>query len=449
MASISSLGVGTGVDLQGMLSTIVAAERAPIKAIESRISSTNSRISLYGTINSKLDALQTAAETLQFPSRLSATKASSSDSNIVNATANFNAGVGTYTMEVTQLASAQKSFSAAYSNSATVSAGELNFTVGGVAKPPIVLDGPGPYSLQDVSTKINEAKMGLTASVVTASDGTQRMVFTGNESGADKAFSMTSTATVSGAGALAFDGSTAGLLRSTARNALMKIDGIEVSSPTNTITGAITGLNITANKTGTSTVTVKNDPETITKALQSFVDAYNEVATLIKTNSNFDASNKATQLLLGDGSARSVMNTLGSIRTTVPTDLAANSLQSLNDVGIAIQQNGQLSFDKTKLETATSNSATAVSNLLQSYGREFNDAIQNMQSPGGIVSNKVESMKSSVSRLNLNKESLEVRVALVEKRYRAQFTALDKYMSSMQTTSSYVSQQMAGLSAAR
>lgn len=446
MASVSSLGIGTGVDLQGMLSKIIAAERTPITTLESRISSTNSKISLYGTLNSKLDALQTAAETLQYPSRLSATSASSSDATIVSATANFNAAVGSYTMEVTQLASAQKSFSAAYAAGATVSAGELNFTVGGEAKPAIVLDSPGPYTLQQVSAKINEAKIGLTATVVTGSDGTQRMVFTGNESGDGKGFSMTSTATVSGAGALAFDETTTGLLRSSAQSAIMKIDGIEVSSSTNTFTNAITGLNLTASKTGTSTITVKNDPDTIAKAVQSFVDAYNAVATMIKSNSNYDATAKTAGLFNGDASARSVLSVLGSSRTTTPSDLASNSLKSLSEIGVVIQQSGQLTFDKTKLEAALSNSPTAVTNLLQAYGKEFNSAIETMQATGGIVANKLETMNSAITRFNVNKESLEARIALVEKRYKAQFTALDKYVSSMQTTSSYLTQTLAGLS---
>ena len=250
---------------------------------------------------------------------------------------------------------------------------------------------------------------------------------------------------MSGGGPLAFDEVTAGLLRSPAQNGIMKIDGIEVTASTNTFTSAITGLNITASKTGTATITVKNDPDTITKAVQTFVDAYNAVATLIKSNSSYDATAKTAQLFNGDASARSVISVLGNVRTTVPTDLASNTLQSLNEIGVVIQQSGQLTFDKTKLEAALNSSPTAVTNLLQSYGKEFNNAIQSMQSTGGVVANKLESMNSAITRLNVNKESLEARIELVEKRYRAQFTALDKYVSSMQTTSSYLSQQLASL----
>lgn len=444
MASVSSLGIGTGVDLQEMLSKILAAERTPITALTNRISSTNSKISLYGTLNSKLDALKSAAETWQYPSRLSAVSATSSDTAVLGASANFNAAIGSYSMEVTQLASAQKSFSEAYSAGTTFGPGQLNFTVAGQAKDAIVLDSNA--TLEQVSARINEAKIGVTATVVTTSSGAQRMVLTGNESGDGKGFSLTSTSTPSGGQASldAFDTVTPELLRSTAKDALMKIDGIEVRSSTNTFTSAVTGMTLTAVKEGTSNVTVKNDKTTITTAVQAFVDSYNAVATTIKTNSGYNTETKTGQAFNGDSSARSVLSILGTARTTVPAELSSNALKALSEIGVVMQQSGQLTLDKSKLEAAVGNSPTAVTNLLQAYGKEFNTTIQSMQGSGGLVSSKVESLNNSVSRFKLNQEALEARIALVEKRYRAQFTALDKYVSSMQTTSSYLTQQLVG-----
>jgi len=445
MASVSSLGIGTGVDLQNMLSKILAAERTPITTLNNRIGATNSKISLYGTLNSKLDALKSAAETWQFPSRLSAVSANSADTSVVGASASFNAAIGSYTVEVTQLASAQKSFSASYSAGTTFGPGELTFSVGGETKPPIVLDAPGNYTLAEVSSRINEAKIGVTATVVTTATGEQRMVLTGNESGDGKGFSLVSTSSASGSQAsLAdFDATTPGLLRSSASDALMKVDGIEVRSSNNSFTGTLSGLNLTAVKLGSTTITVDNDKSRIASAAEAFVNAYNEVATVIRSNSGYNADTKVAQAFNGDSSARAVLGVLGSTRTNIPTELASNTLQSLSDIGIIIQQSGQLTLDKGKLETAISNSPTAVTNLLEAYGKEFANAIQGMQSSGGLVANRIDSLNSSITRFNLNKEALEGRLELVEKRYRAQFTALDKYVSSMQTTSGYLGQQLA------
>ena len=137
MPTTSSLGIGTGVDLQSMLTSILTAERAPIKALDTKIAAANNKISLYGTLKSKLDALQTAADTLQYPSRLSALSATSSDTTTLTASAAYNAAVGSYGLEVTQLASAQKSFTAAYSAGTTFGAGTLDFTVSGRAATPV------------------------------------------------------------------------------------------------------------------------------------------------------------------------------------------------------------------------------------------------------------------------------------------------------------------------
>ncbi len=446
MASISSLGIGTGVDLQSMLSSIMKAERAPINLLDSRISATNSKISIYGTLNSKLDALKTAAQTLEFPSRLSSVKANSSDAAVMSASASFTAAKGTYSTEVTQLASAQKSFSGAYAAGTTFSGGDLEFTIAGQTAAPISISAGA--SLADVSTSINNAKLGVTATVVTASDGQQRMILTGDKTGNGNGFTLTSTAAASGGqAALAdFDTSTAGLMRSSAQNALMKIDGIEVSSNTNSFTSTITGLSLTAVKKGTSTITVQNDPEKITTAVKAFVDAFNGVATTIKTNSGYNTVTKTSQALSGDGSVRSVLSQLNSARTTIPTELSTANLKSLSDIGITIQQTGQLSIDTAKLENAIGNSPSDVSNLLVAYGKKFSSTVENMQSTNGIVSNRMNSLKDLLTRTSANKDAMEARMELVEKRYRAQFTALDKYVSSMQTTSSYVGQQFSTLS---
>jgi len=451
MASVSSLGIGAGLDLQKILTSIMSAERAPINLLDSRLSSTNSKISVYGTLNSKLDALKSAAETLEYPSRLSAVKGSSSDASVVTVTAAFTATKGTYSTQVTQLASAQKSFSQAYSSGTTFDAGEVQFTVAGELKSPITVNAGA--TLSEVSASINSAKLGVTATVVTASDGQQRMILTGEKTGTGNGFTLTSTATALGGQAsladfdeqseadIALNGPD-GLMRSIAQDALMKIDGIEVRSSTNSFTGAVAGLNLTATKIGSSTVSVQDDKEKITSALKAFVDAFNSVATTIKTNSGYDTATKTGQALSGDSAVRSVSSLLNSARTNIPTELSTANLKSFSDIGITIQQTGQLSIDSAKLDAAISNSPKELSNLLVAYGKTFSSSVQNMQSTGGVVANRMESLKNAVTRINANKEAMEARMVLIEKRYRTQFTSLDKYVSSMQTTSSYLGQQI-------
>lgn len=444
MATTSSLGIGTGVDLQSMLTSILTAERAPIKTLDTKIAAANSSISLYGTLKSKLDTLKTAADTLQFPARLSALSASSSDTTVLGASADFTAAVGTYAMEITQLAKAQKSFTTAYTAGTTFSAGSLNFTVAGVAAAPISVSNGS--SLQGVSTAINDAKIGVTATVITDSTGKQRMVLTGDKSGAGNGFSLTSTLTASGSQAAldSFDTLTVGLNRATAQDALMKTEGVEVKSSTNTFTNT-PGLTLTAVKLGTSTVTVGNDSSKITTAVQAFVDGYNAVASLIKANSGFDTKTKSNQVFTGDNAARTVLSTLGNSRTTVPAELSSATFKTLSSLGVSIQQTGLMSLDTAALSTAINTSPTEVVKTLNAYGKAFSDQVVAMQASDGFVTNRVSSLDATVKRYQESQSALEVKVSIVEQRYRRQFTALDKLISSMQTTSSYLTQQLAAL----
>ena len=445
MAGVSSLGIGTGIDLQSMLKSIMDSERAPIKAIESKVASANAKISIYGTVNLRLSTLKSATDNLKLPSQLAAVGAKSSDADVLGVSAAFTAAIGSYKMNVTQLASAQKSFSNEYAGNTTFGAGKLTFDVGGAAKEVDIADGA---TLSQVSASINEAKIGVTATVVTTAGGAQRMILTGEKSGDDNDFSITSsTATPSAGASLAdFDSTTLGLNRTTAQNAIMEIDGIEVTSSTNTFTSAVTGLTLTAKKTGEVNVAVEKDSAKIKTAVQAFVDSFNGLATTIKNNSGYDSATKTGQPLAGDSSIRSVMSSLNNARSTPPSSLSGATLKNLYDIGITIQQSGELKFDSTKLETALATSPEGVTNMLKAYGEAFSNTIEAAQSSEGLVGNRISNLKTSVTRYNANIESLERRMDIVEKRYRAQFTALDKYVNSMQTTSGYLGQQLTQLS---
>lgn len=454
MATTSSLGIGAGVDLQSMLSSIIAAERAPITALEKKIATTNSKISLYGELRSKLDTLRTASNTLQFPSQLSAITATSSDSTALSATAAFYAAPGSYTVNVTQLATAQKSFSHAYDTGTSFGQGSLSFTVGGVAQPVIDLTDQASYTLQEIGAKINNANMGITATVIAGTDG-DRLVLTGNKTGEDNDFSFTTTIAApdsvpSGTPqpALSDLDTAPGLAVSSAANAEITIDGVAVSSDTNTFANAIGGVTFTALKTGSSaTITVQTDGTKIKDAVQKFVDSYNSVVTKIKENSTYDLSTKTGKLFNGDSSARAIRESLSNARGTIPSELSGASIKTLSELGVRIQQDGLLSLDTSVLNQAISTSASDVTTTIAAYGKAMSDTVTNIMGENGLLSNRVNSLNTSVDRYEDNVAALENRVALIEKRYRAQFTSLDTLLSSMQTTSSYLTQQLANLSA--
>jgi len=446
MATYSTLGVGSGIDLQGLLTKLMAAERAPIALIESKISTTNSKISAFGTLKSKLDSLQTASDNLRYSTRLAAKTATSSDSTVATASATTAAINGSYSLDVTQLASAQKSFTTAYNAGTTFGQGELSFTVGGVTTP-ITLNDQASYTLEEVGSRINAANLGVTATVITTSDGSQRMVLTGKETGSGNDFSLTSTLTPSGSQASldSFDTTTVGLMRQDAQDALMSIDGIEVSSSTNVFASALPGVSITAAKAGTSTLSVTNNDSHVIDSAQAFVDAYNAVISNISSNSGYDESSKSGKVFSGDFAIRAVADGLRSVRLSEPAGVADSSFKALSDLGITVQRDGTLQLDKTKLQEAINTSSDDVITTLNAYGEAFSTELSGKLSSSGAFTTRLDSLNSSVQKMQDNIDTMEVRLALTEKRYRAQFISLDQYVSSMQSTSTYLSQQISTL----
>lgn len=450
MATTSSLGIGTGVDLQSMLTKLMAAERAPIDVLTSRITTANSKISLYGTLKSKLDALKTAADTLQFPSRLSAITATSGDTTVLGATADFTASAGSYAVSVTQMATAQKSFTQAYDVGTTFGQGTLDFVVGGTPHS-IDLTDQSSYTLQDILGKINDADIGVTATIVSGTAG-DRLILTGSETGSTKGFTFTTTiappdSVPSGTPQASLDAldTAPELATAIAQDGIITVDGIPVTSSSNTFTSAVSGLTFTAVKLGSTSVTVQTDSSKIVAAAQALVDSYNATVTLVKSNSSYDQATKTAQALNGDSAARSLLTALTNTRTTTPSELSSATYQSLAELGISVQQSGLLTLDTATLKTAISTSASDVTQTLVAYGKSFSDSITAMLNTGGLITNRVDSLNTSVKNFKDSQAALEIRVAGIEKRYRAQFTALDKLVSSMQTTSSYLTQQLAAL----
>ncbi|HEX5804457.1 MAG TPA: flagellar filament capping protein FliD [Azospira sp.] len=443
---ISSLGVGAGMDLSSILSKLMAAERQPLNTLESKIISTNSKLSTYGQLQAALEKLKNAANKFSSAFNLSTASASTGDKTIATATAAFNASIGSYSLNVTQLAAAQKSFSNAITAGTTFGQGMLEFDFSGTIKT-VDLSGQASYTLQEVAGKINDAAIGITATVVSGTAG-DRLVLTGSSTGADGSFTLSSTdgtitpPAVSLSQLASFDTTTPDLARSTAQDAAFTIDGIAATSGSNTVTSAVAGLTINLLKTGTTTVTVENDSSKVTDAVQAFVDAYNAINTLIKDNSSYDVTSKRAKPLNGDATIRNIQSALTGVRTTVPAELAAATYQTLAEIGVSVQQDGSLKLDSSKLSSAMTTSSKDVLKTLNAYGTAFNNNVGDILGSGGIVQSRIDGLNSQITQYNSNKTSLQVRIDGIEKRYRAQFTALDRLMSSLQTTSSYLAQQL-------
>jgi flagellar hook-associated protein 2 len=473
MPAFTSLGVGSGLDLEGLVTGLMNIERLPISSLEKQKTSYNTKISALGTLNSKLASLQTAAKALKPDTlqpaldKFASFTASLGDEKIGSVTASVGAVAGSYKLKVDQLAQGQK-LTLNHALPDTLNAGgTLTITLGsvdgGVFKPNAGDGNQKTITLTDTNNTpaglrdaINKANIGVSATLVQG-DGGSRLVLTGKD-GANQAFSLAASGL--GAGGLNYNpanppGSSNFTAAQEAKDAKFTLDGIEVTRHSNTISDALSGITLTLAQTGETTLNVKQDNATKLKsALEAFVKAYNDASSSMKTMGAYDAETKVAGSLQGNRILRDAQNTLSKLVFGEPNDA-----MKLADIGITFNNsNGTLSIDNAKLTAAIAKDPEAVANFVGGSGNKFDntfvpglgdrfsDGIEKIVGFSGSIKASTDSLKTSVRDLEKRQDALELRLESVEARYRKQFTALDTLMSKMNSTSNYLTQQLAGLS---
>jgi len=441
--TISSLGIGTGtLDTATLVEQLVAIERQPIDALDTKESAFNAQISSFGSIKSRLSTLQSAAATLSDPNSLAAFSATSSDTTVMSATAGTFAKAGSYSINVQQLATAQKSFSSLYGSSDTFGAGTLSFSINGSTEDVVLSSSSN--SLQDVANAINDAGISVRATVVTGDAGS-RLVLTSRDTGTDNAFTLS----VSGGDANltslgTFDASNVNAV--TAQNSIITVEGETVTSQSNQITSAIANVTINATAVGTSTLDVARDSSGISDSVQAFVDAYNAMRSEITTQTAYDSTTKTAQPLNGDSTVRNLLNHMRTTISSVPSGLSGGSMDYLFSLGVSLQQDGTLTFTSSKLDDALNSDFEGVMNTLNAYGTNMEDMAKAFTESDGLIDNRVNGIGASITTLDDQRTRMEQQLTITEARLRAQFTSLDTLMASLSTTSTYLTQQLDSLS---
>lgn len=458
MATITSLGAGSGLQLEDLVTNLMAIERQPLSSLQKQVSSYNSKISALGTLSSKLNSLQTAAKALvpnvlqSALQKFASYSASLSDTNVGTVTASTGAVAGSYNLNVTQLAQAQKITSGVLSS--TLDTGTLTIDFGSVSGGVFTADSDRQVSINITSetntpeglrNAINQANIGVSATIVNGTDGPQ-LVLTGSEGG-DKAFKL------SGISGLTYDpGPKTGDFSNNqeAQNAAFTVDGIAATSNSNTVTGVIDGVTLNLAKTGSTTLTVKQDNTTKLKsALESFVSAYNSAVTSMSSLGAYNSETKVAGALQGNRILREAQNTLSNLAFNT-TSTTNGVTQKLSDLGITFKgSDGTLSLDSTKLEAALTKDPNAVADLVSKVGKSFSDSIDRITGLGGSIDISKTSMNKSIKFLEDRQEALELRLVSIEARYRKQFSALDTLMTNMSSTSTYLTNQLASLNSSK
>lgn len=443
--TISSLGVGAGLNGNDIVAKLMSVENQSMTRLNTKLSGQNAKISSFGQFKTALASLQTASKTLASPTKLSTYTATLADTTKATATTAFNASVGTYSINVITLAAAQKRLSNEYASGTVFGAGTLDFTVGGTAKPVSIDAGS---SLNDIRAAINEANIGITAAIVSGVDGSNnpidRLILTSKQEGTSGGFSLSVASGDPNLDSLAtFDLAHTASVNAT--DAALEIEGVSVTSTSNTI-NALNGVTLTLKATGSTTLTVSKDSASITKAVEDFIKGYNDVVARIKTDSAYDAATKVGKPLNAEATVRTVEHLLANTRNTVPVSLASATYKRLSELGISVEQDGRLTLDSSKLTAAINASPTGVEQTLNAYGTEFAATLDKIVGTNGLLENRISGLNTTVRLLTSDKEKLQLRLDAIEKRYRAQFTSLDKTVGSLQTISTYLTQQLAKLS---
>jgi len=439
---LPSLGLGSGLDTTAIVKALVDAEKTPKQSqLDRRTSANTASISAVGSLKSALTAYKTALEKLNDtanPAFLGSTAASSND-KYVKATAGSSAVNGSYSIQVSQLATASRVASQRFTDSSSVvsaSGGTLTITQNNADFDVTI---PANATLQQARDAINaqaNAK-GFTANIV--NDGTGSRLVLSSETmgdGSDISTSGITGLTIDPSSQLT-DAGGAGRIGDEAKDAEFEIDGMKLTSKSNKVDNAISGMTFELlSKTETLSpvsITVATNTDGLKKSVQSFVDAYNALVNTINTVS---VSVKAADgtwsspALSGDSAVRSMLTAMRN-ELVVPGGAGSGQLTVLSQLGINTgQSNGLLEFDSTKFTKAITDQKLGgeVQNLFNGSGGlldRMTKAMEPFSATGGVLDERNKSLEVAKKSLSLEQSSLDARIKDLEASLTKKYNTMD------------------------
>ncbi|MBW6453127.1 MAG: flagellar filament capping protein FliD [Methyloprofundus sp.] len=462
MAITSSLGIGSGMDINTIVQQLVAAEGRPAYgSIERKEGAANERLSALGRLKSSLSDFRTATGKLNEVDSFSKHQVVSKNEDILTATSGLGAAAGSYSIEVRQLAEAHKLTSAGYANaSSVVGSGTLTLSVGGSAFS-VTLDGTS-NTLQGVRDAINTASdnTGVNASIINVDDGlggtVSKLVFTAKETGTANSLSVIATEDPAepGLASLVYDPAGSGVTNLTqqnsAKDAKVLVDGQMATRSSNSINDIIQGVTLDLKSAETGTVfnlDVTLDEESIKKVADGFVSAYNALMSIVKDLGKFDPEGNKSGTLIGDSTLRSVQTQMRqAVSETVSS--ATSSYNSLASIGISMDRDGVMSLSGTDFSNALKNNINAVSDVFSStdgVAARLDTRLDQYLNSGGTFDLQTKSLNKQLNRLSDDRETVALRLDNLERTLMKQFIAMDVAVGQFQSTGAYLAAQLANL----
>ena len=471
--AISSVGIGSGLDVETIVKQLVALESKPIAALQTKASGINTQISAFSQLKSQISNLQDQIEKLAKPATWLGNTLTSSNAAQVTGTATSSAVQATYDVKVSQMAAGQTIGSSLVSSGTTLGPGTLTISMGqwdskasggfkantkdGSDVKFTVTITEDDDSLAKIAAKINAEKGDVSATVLKDHTG-ERLVLQSKTTGANSAFKV--EATGAGLQQFAYNGTDAaanetGMKRSaSAQDTLATINGIQMASHTNVFTEVAAGVTLTvsqkmADADAPVRITIANDTATAKTALKNLVESYNALSSALNTMTAYNKDTKTAGSLQGDATAVNLQSALRRLLSGPGGQ--GGAFGSLSQMGIAFQKDGTLKIDDTKLDAALKDTESMSKFFttddtdanLDGFAVRLQDFTKGLLSPSdGTFSTKDNTLKDALKRNTADQERQSSRVTNYEARLRAQYSRLDAQMASLSALDKYVSQQV-------
>lgn len=463
-------GYNSGLDIKNIVSTLVAAEKAPKEAQLKRLESdTTAKFTGIGQLKSAISDLQTILKELNKPELFQKRSASTSDEKFATATATKDALPGIYKLEVTQLASVSKVATASFADGYKTTSGGTLTIKQGADDAGVTVNVAAGATLAEVRDSLNAQlkDKGITANIVNnPGDGTSRLVFTGKDSGAGKDVFVQGSSGLENfnIGSVGADGkltlsqlggtssSSSGYITQ-AKNAKFSIDGLTLESPTNTVDKVINGVTFEL-KTVTDTnkpitISVEQDRGGVKDNIKKFVEAYNKLvgvtSELTGVTKVGDDKAPVVGALVGDSSVRNLLTTM---RNEMVQPGQGTDVRMLADMGITTKKDGTLEIDDKKLDKVLKDKFESVSALFTGdtgLMKRLDDKLTPYTQTGGVLQQRLDGLQDTIKSVDTQRQALDRRVEQLQDRLLKQFTAMDQLIGQLNQTSGRMAQALSSL----
>ncbi|MEX0615902.1 MAG: flagellar filament capping protein FliD [Methylophaga sp.] len=446
--AITAGGIGSGIDVNGLVQQLVAAEGQPAtQRLDRKEANIQANLSAFGSLTSALSRFQDSVKALQNQDNFLKQTATTSNADLFSVTADKNAVAGSYSVEIVQLAQAAKVRTDSFQADENIGTGNLNISLGTSSFDLAITDDNNTLAGIRDAINASEDNPGVRASIINV-DGGSRLILTSDELGAANDITVTATDDNAGDG---FDLTRLNTLTTidAAQDALIRVDNQDISRDSNSFSDVIDGVTFNLKKAeeGTiETLTIAQDNNAVKSRVEGFVAAYNTLNNTINQLSSFNADTGAAGTLLGDSALRGVQTQL---RRTLTDAVQGVDISTLAELGVTTnQENGNLQLDTERLNTALTGNFASVADLFASengIAKRLDGVLDRYTSSGGVLELRSSGLRSQLDGIADDRERLDSRLEGLESRYRAQFTAMDQLVSQLQSLSGYLDQQLANM----